>query len=86
MCCGEPYVGTLNDCPEPPSHVVIGTQVSAETNEPVLLVLTCCKRHRQAVSAFQSQHDNALVAPIAALSTVLDDLGADAWVPMAEAV
>lgn len=90
VCCGQPNDhGPVNTCTEPPAHVVIGTQVAAGTNEPVLLVLTCCKRHRKAVAAYQSQWEDALVAPIAALDFVLQDLGPDAWVaapPVAEAV
>lgn len=86
-CCGRPHEDDLNSCPRRPEHVVVGTQLKAGTNEPVLLVLTCCGAHLPAVKKYQAQWEDALVGPIEAYDVVMSDLGPEAWVPtMAEAV
>lgn len=85
-CCGRPLEDELNDCPRQPQYVVVGTQMKPRSNEPVLLVLTCCDAHLAAVRAYQSQWEDGFSAPIDALPLILEDLGEEAWIATSAAV
>ncbi len=75
LCCGRPMVDEVNSCKRQPEWVVVGYQVKAGTDEPVVLVLTCCERHRLDVERFQcTPVDPAMVVEIDALDFVMEGL------------
>jgi hypothetical protein len=68
-------VDDLNSCKREPEWVVVGYQVRDDTGKPVILVLTCCERHRVAVEKFQcTPVDAAMVVEIDALDFVMEGL------------
>lgn len=74
-CCGEPLVGDLNSCKRAPKWVVVGYQVRADNNQPVIMVLTCCERHRTAVEKHQcTPTDPAMRVGIDSLDDVIEGL------------
>lgn len=75
LCCARPMVDEVNSCKRQPEWVVVGYQVKADTNEPVVLVLTCCERHRVAVEKYQcTPVDPALCLGIEHLDLVVEEL------------
>lgn len=52
-CCGRPFVDEINSCTRSVEWLVVGIQVSAEDEKPIICALTSCERHRVAVEKFQ---------------------------------
>jgi hypothetical protein len=68
-------VDELNSCKRQPEWVVVGFQVRDDTGKPVILVLTCCERHRLAVERFQcTPEDPAMRVEIEHLDFVVEGL------------
>lgn len=70
---------SINDCPFPPSHLVLGLAPGPH-GEPLQLLIACCSLHRPAVLRFVASIDSeAISTPIEALPLVRAELGPDTW-------
>ncbi len=86
-CCGRPMVDDLNSCKRQPEWVIVGYQLRADTGLPVIMVLTCCERHRVAVEKHQCMPDDpAMRFGIEHLDDVIEGLMETGEVYVAAAV
>jgi hypothetical protein len=85
-CCGDPTLdGLMNTCPSPATSCLVTPGLLGSEDDPELgwIVMAFCDRHRKPVLDFTRPRvgplgDDAIVAEIAALPTLLREIGIDA--------